>query len=458
MRVIICGAGQVGSGIARQLAAEGNAVTVIDQSAPLIRQITEELDVQGIIGHGAYPEILDRAGARDADMLIAVTHSDEVNIVACEVANSLFNVTLKIARIRAQSYLNPEWQDLFSRDNLAIDVTISPELEVARSVLRRLHLPGSFDVVEFSEGRVQLVGVRCETDCPILNTPLRQLTELFPDLRAIVVGVTRNGRFFVPEADDTLSALDDVYFVAAREDVPRTLDVFGHQEREARRVIVVGAGHIGLFVASSLEHSHPAIRLRLIEADKGRAEEAAEALTRALVLHGDGVDEQVLTEAGVADAEAMVALTNDDDVNIVTSVLAKQAGAKRVLALTNKPTYGRLARTLGIDASINPRATTVSTIMQHVRRGRIKGLHSIEEGAAEVIEAEALDTSPLVGKQLRDARISAGIIVGAIVRDGKVLKPRGSMTIETHDRVVMLARRDMIRKVEQLFRVSLDYF
>lgn len=457
MKIIICGAGQVGSSIARELAAEGNAVTVVDLSADLIRQTTDELDVQGIIGHGAHPDVLERAGARDSDMIIAVTHSDEVNMVACQIGHSLFSIPTKIARVRAQSYLSPAWQDLFSREHLPIDVTISPEIEVARSVLRRLRAPGAFEVIDFADGAIQAVGVRIGPDCPVMDTPLRQLSELFPDIRPVVVGILRKERFFVPDSTDTVIEGDECYFVAARENVARSLEYFGYPMRDTRRVIVIGAGHIGLSVTAQLERL-PGMKIRMIEQDKARAEAAADTLRRTIVLHGDGVDQQVLADAGVAEAEALVALTNDDDTNVLSAVLARHSGAKRTLALINKQAYGPLSRSLGIDAYIDPRATTVSTILQHVRRGRIKGLNSVAEGAAELIEAEALDTSPLVGKALRDASIPEGMIVGAIYRGGAVVYPRGDTVIEAMDHVVLLALRDVVRKVEHLFRVSVDYF
>jgi trk system potassium uptake protein TrkA len=458
MKVLICGAGLVGSSIARQLASEGNSVTVVDHSADLIRQITDELDVRGLVGHGAYPDTLDKAGAGDCDMLIAVTQSDEVNMVACQVAHSLFHVPVKIARIRAQSYLSALWRDLFSSEHLPIDVTISPELEVAQSVLRRLDAPGSFEVMDFAGGRVQVVGVRIEEDCPVVDTPLRQLTELFPDLHAVVAAIVRKGELSVPSSSEEIAIGDDIYFVAAREHVRRALDIFGHPEREARRVIIIGAGHIGVSVASGIEERHPSVKVRVIEANKGQAERAADQLSRTVVLLGDGLDQQVLAEAGAAEAEAIIAVTNDDEVNILASVLAKQAGAKRALALVNNPAYGPLTRALNIDAYIDPRATTVSTIMQHVRRGRIKALQTLHEGEAEVIEAEALATSPLVGRPLRDAPIPDGVIIGAVLRKDAVLYPRGETEIEPGDHVVTLAKRDVMRKVEQLFRVSLDYF
>ncbi len=457
MKVIICGAGQVGFGIARQLSQEQNSVTVIDQSAGLIAQIGQALDVKSIVGHGSHPDVLDRAGASDADMLIAVTFSDEVNMVAAQIAHSSFSVPLKIARVRAQSYLDPVWRDLFSRDHMPIDVIISPELEVGTKVLQTLANPGAFETVNFADELVKVVGVHLNEECPIVNTPLSQLTELFPDLNAVVVGIARENHVFVPKRTDQMLYGDDVYFIANAEHVRRTLDIFGREEREARRIILIGGGNIGLYVAQQLE-KEAAVKVKVIEQHKTRAENVADELERTVVLHGDGLDQDLLREAGVQETEAVVALTNDDETNILASVLAKRAGASRTMCLINNQNYGPLLETLGIDTFIDPRATTVSTILQHVRRGRIKSLHSIREGAAEVIEAEALETSPLVGKPLRESHLPDGIIVGAVVREGEFIRPSGDTKIEIGDRVVIFVLRDMVRKVEQMFRVSLEYF
>ena len=457
MKVIVCGAGQVGFGIARQLAEEKNEVSVIDQSAGLIQRVNDTIDVQAILGHGSHPDILEQAGARDADMLIAVTFSDEVNMVAAQIAHSIFNVPLKVARVRAQSYLDPVFQDLFSRDHMPIDVIISPELEVGKTVLERLGNPGSFDSINFANQMVKVVGVHLDEDCPVVNTPLRQLTELFPDLNAVVAGISREGNLFVPKRSDEMFVGDNIYFIAKADHVRRTLDIFGHEEAEARRVIIIGGGNIGLYVAQELEKEH-LVKAKVIENNKSRAEFIADQLHHTVVLHGDGLDQDILREAGIHNTEAVVTLTNNDETNILASLTAKRGGANRALCLTNNRDYGPLIESLGIDAFIDPRATTVSTILQHVRRGRIKGLHSIGQGAAEVIEAEALETSPLVGKPLREARLDDGIMVGAIVRGEDVIKPTGDSKIETGDRVVIFAEREQVRKVEQLFRVSLEFF
>lgn len=458
MKVIVCGAGQVGFGIARQLAAEQNDVTVIDQSPQLVQQISDSLDVRALVGHGAHPDVLERAGALSADMLIAVTFHDEVNMIACQVAHSLFNVPTKIARIRSQSYLQPGFQDLFSQDHLPIDVIISPELEVGKAVLRRLAVPGAFDILNFADGKVSVVGVSLEEDCPIVNTPLRQLTDLFPDLKSRVVGIVRNAELFVPQSDDPMLVGDEAYFAADVRDVRRTLGIFGHEEVAARRVIIVGAGNIGLHVAHELETNHPGTRVKLIERDREKAVQAADRLKRSIVLHGDGLDPELLQEAGISETETLITLTNNDQANILSCVVAKREGCQRTMALINNNTYEPLMRSLGIDAFINPRSATVSTVLQHVRRGRIRGLQSVRDGAAEVIEAEALETSTLVGKPLREVALPSGILVGAVIREGEVIIPRGNTEIRAGDRVVLFVRSDQVKKVEQMFRVSLEFF
>jgi trk system potassium uptake protein TrkA len=458
MKVIICGAGQVGFGIAERLSAETNDVSVIDQSAQLIQTISDTLDVRGFVGHGSHPDILHQAGAEDADMIIAVTLHDEVNMVACQVAHSLFNIPTKVARIRAQSYLQEHWRDLFSRTNMPIDVIISPEVEVGEMVLRRLALPGSFDVMSFADGRIVVVGVHCGEDCPVVDTPLLQLTELFPDLNAVVVGIVRDNNIFVPRSSDHLLVGDDVFFVAEREQVERTLSIFGHDEKQASRVIIAGGGNIGLFVAKQLEARGSRARAKIVESSRNRAIAIADDLSRTVVLHGNVLDEEILREADVEQADTIVALTNDDQVNILSSVMAKRLGCQRALALINNSGYSSFLRSLGIDAHVNPRTITVSKVLQHVRRGRIRAVHSVRDGMAEVLEAEALDTSPLVGKPLRELDLGDGLRIGAIYRNGKIIIPRGATQIQANDRIVIFALADRVRQVEQMFRVSFEYF
>jgi trk system potassium uptake protein len=387
-----------------------------------------------------------------------VTLHDEVNMVACQVAHSLFSIPTKVARVRAQGYLQPHWQDLFSRDHLPIDVIISPEVEVGEMVLRRLALPGAYDTVTFADDMVVVAGVHCDERCPIVDTPLQQLTELFPDLKAIVIGIQRGEKFFIPKSTDSVLVGDVAYFAADRDQVRRTLGIFGHEEVEATRVVIVGGGNIGFYVAQALEERQRHARIKIIETSRERAIAIADELRRTVILHGSALDEEILREADIADADTIISLTNSDEVNILACVMAQRLGATRSLCLINNRGYPDLTRSLGISAYVNPRQITVSKILHHVRRGRIRGVHSIQNGAAEIIEAEALETSPLVGKPLRELDILHGVRIGAIYREGKVIIPRGDTQIHPHDRIIMSAIASEVRKVEQMFRVSLDFF
>lgn len=458
MKIIICGAGQVGFHIARQLSAERHDVAIVDQSPDLVRRVGDALDVQAFVGFGSHPDVLERAGAADVDMIIAVTQADEVNMVACQVAHSLFNVPTKIARVRQQSYLQPIWADLFSRDHMPIDVIISPEIEVARAISRRLQVPGAFESIALADGQVRMMGVRCAADCPVINTPLRQLTGIFPDLNIVVVAVVRDGRGFVPTADDQMLAGDDVYFVADAEHVARAMVVFGHEETVARRIIVAGGGHIGAFLGEILENDHPGVSAKIIEYDSARAHRIADTLERTIVINGDVIDPEILDEASVSECEAIIAVTNDDETNILASLLAKRFGTKRAVTLINNVTYSPLITSLGIDVVVSPRAITVSTILQHVRRGRIRAVHSLAEGFGELIEAEILETSGLSGKAIGEAGLPDGVLFGAIVRDGEVIIPRADTIMRVNDRVVLFSETAAVRAIENLFAVRLEFF
>lgn len=458
MKVIVCGAGQVGANIARHLATENNHVTVIDQSPELVRKISDTLDVQGMVGHASHPGVLEKAGAEDADLLIAVTYADEVNMVACQVAHSLFNVPTKIARVRHQNYLQPIWADLFSRENMPIDHIISPEIEVARAISHRLQAPGAFDMIPLADGKVRVIGVRTDERCPLLDTPLRQLTNLFPNLHIHIVGIIRDGQTIVPSGDDQLLAGDEVYFVSESSHVSRAMASFGHEEIEARRVVIVGAGNIGLFLAQEIEKNHPGVTVRMIEANEERARFAAPALNRTVVIHGNALDLDILEEANVGTSETIITVTNDDKVNILAALLAKRSGCARAIALMNETAFEPLVTSLGVDVVVNPRAMTVSTILQHVRRGRIRSVHALREGVGEVVEAEALETSSVVGAPLRDIDLDKGIIIGAIIRGGDVVLPRGDTVIQVNDNVILFAAARAVKKVEKLFAVRLEYF
>lgn len=458
MKIIICGAGQVGWQIARHLSGENNDVTVVDNNPELVRRATDTLDVQGITGFASYPDVLDRAGARDADMIIAATFSDEVNMVTCQVAHSIFAVPRKIARLRAQSYLTAVYSDLYRREHLPVDVVISPEREVAKAALRRLASPSTFDTEYFLGGDALLMGIRLDDDCPVVNTPLKQLSELFSTLRAIVVGVRRGGTLFAPDPGDQLFAGDEIYVFTHDNDAARTLEIFGKPVHRQERVVIIGGGNVGLAVAQELEKSSTRIRARVIEKSREQAERAADALSRTIVLHGDGLDIDILREAGVERADAVLCVSDDDKTNLLASVRAKAAGAGMAIALVNDPTMVQMMEALGIDAYVNPRATTVSSILRHIRQGRVRGVYSIGDAEAEVIEAQVLSTSPIAGRELRDIDIPEGALIGAIRKRDKVIRPTGSTRIEEGDTVAIFALSKDVPAVEALLRVSVDFF
>ncbi|WP_371224184.1 Trk system potassium transporter TrkA [Roseovarius sp. 2305UL8-3] len=458
MKVIICGAGQVGWQIARHLSGEKNDVTVVDNNPDLVRRATDTLDVQGLAGFASYPDVLDRAGARDADMIIAATYSDEVNMVTCQVAHSVFAISRKIARLRSQSYLDAIYSDLYRRDHMPIDVVISPEKEVAEAALQRLAAPAAFDTERFFDGKAQLMGLRLDEDCPVVNTPLRQLSDLFSTLRVLVLAVRREGRLFAPEAGDQLFVGDEAYVFAPVEDIPRTLEVFGKSETKQERIVIVGGGNIGLAVAKSLEESTARIRAKVIEKNRKVAETAADTLERTIVLNGDGLDSGLLAEAGISRADAILAVTDDDKTNMLAAVRAKAEGCPMAISLINDPTLLPLLEPLGIDAYINPRATTVSSILRHIRHGRVRGVYSIGDAEGEVIEAEVMSTSTIAGAQIREIDFPEGVLVGAVKRGDEILKPTGGLRIEAGDVVVIFAMAADVAQVEQLLQVSIDFF
>ena len=458
MKIIICGAGQVGWQIARHLANENNDITIVDRDSDLVRRATDTLDVQGIIGFASYPDILARAGAVDADMIIAATHSDEVNMVTCQVAHSVFNIPRKIARLRAQSYFDAIYSDLYRRDHVPIDVVISPDREVANAVLRRLETPAAFDTEFFLGGEIQMIGITLTDGCPVINTPLRQLSDLFSTLSAIVVAIRREGTMFVPGSGDQLFIGDSCYIFVQKVDVQRTLEVFGKTTNTQERVVIVGGGNVGLSVAKDLETKGSHIRAKVIERDRSIAEHAAEVLEKTIVLNGDGLDGDILAESNIERSDAIVAVTDDDKTNILVAVRAKSMGCPLAICLVNDPSMVMLLQDMGIDAYINPRATTVSSILRHIRHGRVQGVYSIGDAEGEVIEAQVLSTSTIAGQYIRDIEFPEGVRIAAVRKEKNILKPTGSVRIEDGDQIVLFALSDDVREVERLLQVTIDFF
>lgn len=457
MRVIICGAGRVGQGIARHLAKEHHDITMIDENGDLIDQVMTDLDVRGVTGHAGYPETLRAAGAGSADMLIAVTHFDEINMVICQIAHSLFSVPTKIARIRARAYLGEDKAEIFSRDAMPIDLTISPEQEVGEAILRRIRSPGTVSSITFEAGELKLLGMKIDGQSPLIETTLDQVAGLFPDLGARIVGIKRGDRVFAPRGSDQLVPGDIAYITVSKTQSKRLYKLFNLPVDELRRVVVIGGGNVGLHVASQLEEQGGA-RVRLIEASAEQADYAVSRLRQTIVINGDGLSREILNEAGVNNADIVVAVTNDDKTNMLIGKLAKQLGAKRTHVLVNASELVAISSDLDIDAVLDPRALSVSRILTKLRRGRILSVQSLEDGAAEIAEGVALASSPLIGKPVGYDDLPEGITVAAIIRDGEILYPNRRLRVQADDRILIFYESDMTRQVERYFRVSADFF
>ena len=455
MNIIICGAGKVGFSISKQLSAQGHSITVIDQSSEFIQKINETQDVKGVVGRATFPSVLEKAGAEDADMIIAVTKNDETNMVICQVAYSIFQIAKKIARIRSQEFLGTKWRKLYSESNLPIDVIISPELEVAKSLQRKLEAPGALDNVPFANAKIKVLEINIEEKCPLVNTPLSKLTERFPDLRANVLGVIRGEKFVILKKKDKMLTNDKAFVVVSASQVNATLSAFGHKEKIAKKILIIGGGNIGFNLAKNLESDSEEVRVKIIEKDKIRAEFIANELNNTIVINGDGLDEDVLKEANLEEVETVLSLTNDDEDNIMLSVLAeKNSPNKRTIALVNKQNYSLLQTSLKIDDLVDPRLTTVSTILKHVHKGTIETVYTLLDGEYEFIEAEVLETSELINKSIKDSNLPKEIRIGAVVRDKNIIIPKSDFKFEKKDLVVFLSKREHLPKVESLFRIS----
>ncbi len=455
MNIIICGAGKVGFSISKQLSAQGHSVTVIDQSSEDIKKINDTQDVKGIVGRATLPTVLENAGAEKADMVIAVTRNDETNMIVCQLASSLFNISKKIARIRTKDFLEGKWGKLYNKSNIPIDVIISPELEVAKSLYRRLEAPGALDNVPFGNGKVKMLEISIEKNCPIKNVALKDLTKKFPDFKAKVLGALRKEKFIYLTKDDKMLEDDNVYVVVSSDQLNPILKAFGHEEKTAKNILIIGGGNIGLNLAKMLEASFEDTRIKIIEKDKKRAEEIANELSSSIVINGDALDEEILKEANLEDSETVLALTNDDENNMMACVLAEKTGQKkRTIAIVNKTNYSLLQDSLNIDDLVDPRMTTVSRIMEHVHRGTIGTVYSLLDGEYEFIEAKILEKSELLNKKIRDSNLPEDIRVGAIVRKDQVIIPRSNFIFEKNDLVVFLAKREQLKEVESIFSVS----
>ena len=461
MNIIICGAGRVGFTIAKLLSEQGHSTTVIDQSSEDIQKINDSLDVKAIVGKATYPSILEKANASETDMIIAVTRNDEINMLICQIAFSIFKIPKKIARIRSQDYLNPKFTSVYNKENLPIDVIISPELEIAKSIQRKLEAPGALDNVPFVNNKIRLLEIFIRKDCKSINIKFNELTKKYPKLEANIIGINRNEKFFIPKKTDSVRENDKIYIIINSIQMAETLDAFSHRERISKKILIIGGGNIGFNLAKNIEENLETVRVKIIEKNKERAEYLASQLNDAIIVNGDGLDEEVLSEANLGEAETVLALTNDDEDNLMVSVLVekfakdqKEIDDKRTMALINKPNYSLLQSSLKIDDLIDPRMTTVSSILKHIHKGTIENAYTISNGEYEVIEAEIIETSELINKELKNSNLPEELRIGAILRNEKVIIPRSDFVFKKDDKVVFIVKKDSISFVENIFRLS----
>jgi len=455
MNIIICGAGRVGFAIAKLLTEQNHSITVIDQSSEDIQKINETLDVKAIVGKATSPIILENANSKEADMIIAVTRNDEINMMICQIAYSLFKIPKKIARVRAQDYLNPKFSKLYNKENLPIDVIISPEIEIAKSIQRKLESPGALDNVPFADNKIKLLEILIEESCPISEIRLNELTKKFPKLNANILGVIRDEKFIFLKKNDVMKKNDKAYVIINSLQIKETLSAFGHNEKISNKILIIGGGNIGFNLAKNIEKSFDDARLKIIEKDKNRAEYIANELNNTIVINGNGLDEDILAEVNLEDVETVIALTNDDEDNLMVSVLVEKFSKdKKTMALINKPNYSLLQSSLKIDDLIDPRMTTVSSILKHVHKGTIETAYSILNGDYEVIEAEIIETSELINKELKNCELPDEIRIGAVLRKNEIIIPRSDFVFKKEDTVVFLTKKDQLPLVESMFRLS----
>ena len=455
MNIIICGAGRVGFTIAKLLTEQNHSITVVDQSSEDIKKINDSLDVKAIVGKATLPSVLENANTKEADMIIAVTKNDEINMLICQIAYSIFKVPKKIARIRSQDYLNPKFSKLYNKENLPIDVIISPEVEIAKSIQRKLESPGALDNVPFAENKIRLLEIFIEENCPIANIKLNELTKKFPKLNANILGVVRDEKFIFLKKNDLMKVNDKAYLTINSIQMKETLNAFGHDEKISNNILIIGGGNVGFNLAKNIEQSLEDARLKIIEKDKERAEFIANELNNTIVINGNGLDEDILAEVNLEDVETVIAITGDDEDNLMASVLVEKFSKdKRTMALINKPNYSLLQSSLKIDDLIDPRMTTVSSILKHVHKGSIETAYTILNGEYEVIEAEIIETSELINKELKNSNLPDEIRIGAVLRKNEIIIPRSNFVFKNEDIVVFLAKRDQLSIVENMFRLS----
>jgi trk system potassium uptake protein TrkA len=457
MKIIILGANQVGSTLAETLANEANDITVVDSDAEKLRELKDHIDIGTITGQASHPDVLDRAGGEDADMIIAVTESDEINMVACRVAYSLFKTPKKICRIRSSSYLVSD--KLFGKDGVAVDVVISPEKIVSSYIARLIDLPGALQVLDFADGRVQLVAVKAFYGGPLVGQEIRLLRQHMPSVDARVAAIFRKDRPIIPEGSTVIEADDEVFFIAAQKNIKACMGELRRLDKPYKRLIIAGGGNIGMRLAESLEDRY---QIKIIEKDPKRCVYLSQNLDSAIVLNGEASQQDLLIEESIEETDVFLALTNSDEANIMSSLLAKRLGAKKVMTLINNPAYVDLVQGGEIDVAISPQQATIGSLLTHVRRGDVVNVHSLRRGAAEAIEAIAhgdQSSSRVVGKAIQDIDLPEGTTIGAIVRNDEVFIAHDDTIVQSDDHVILfLVDRKRIPEVERLFQVGFSFF
>ena len=456
MKIIILGAGQVGSSVAANLAREANDITVIDVDMTLLQDLQDRLDIRTIHGQGSHPDVLRRAGAEDADMILAVTNSDETNMLACQIAQHLFRTPTKIARVRAREYLT--YPQLFGSDAIPVDVMLSPEQMVIDYMVRLIDHPGALQVLDFADGLVQLVAVKAYHGGPLVGQAIRKLRDHMPNVETRVAAIFRKGTPIIPEGETVIEADDEVFFIVARKDIRKVIGELRNLDKPYKRIIIAGGGNIGKGLAQALENNY---QVKLIDHNLNNSRRISEELARTIVLHGDAADEELLLEENITSTDVFCAVTNDDESNILSAMLAKRLGARKVMALINRAAYVNLVEAGDIDIAISPHQAMIGSLLAHVRRGDVVVVHSLRHGAAEAIEAIAHGdrrSSKVVGRAIEEIKLPPGANIGAIVRNGEVLIAHHNTVIEAEDHVILfLVDKRRVRDVEKLFQVGVTF-
>ena len=456
MKIIILGAGQVGSSVAATLASERNDITIVDTDEPRLSELRDRLDIRTVIGRGSHPEVLQRAGAEDADMMLAVTNSDETNMVACQIAYTLFHTPTKIARVRAREYL--AYPQLFAQEALPIDVLISPEQVVTEYIQRLIEFPGALQVLDFANGKVRLVAVRAIQGGPLVGNELRRLRDHMPGIPTRVAAIFRRGKPIIPQGDTVIEEDDEIFFVAARKNIRAVMAELRRLDKPVKRIMIAGGGNIGRRLAKALENNY---QVKIIDHNVEHTRAISAELEKTIILHGDAADQTLLLDENIENTDIFCATTNDDEANVLSAMLAKRLGARKVMAIINRAAYVDLVQSNIIDIAISPQQVTIGSLLAHVRRGDVAVVHSLRRGAAEAIEAVAhgdRKSSKVVGRAIEEIKLPPGTTIGAIVRNDEVVMPHRHEVIQAEDHVIMfVVDKKRIAEVERLFQVGVGF-